>query len=198
MIFSIPNPSHKVNLDLTKPTNIILDAVFKMGSFRMDRLLTLYLFHPLMLIRPQRKELQIPILMYHSISESGENYFHPYFQTNTSPKVFDEHMKFLYENNYSVIRLQDISEYFIDEKGGDYKPIIITFDNGFADFYTEALQILSQYNFGVTVFLPTGFIGENRMRIDGKERLCWREVRECQTAGLHLASIPLVTSSFHF
>jgi hypothetical protein len=198
MIFSIPNPSHKVNLDLTKPTNIILDAVFKMGFFLMDRLFKLYLFHPLMLIRPQRKKLQIPILMYHSISESGENYGHPYFQTNTSPKAFDEHMKFLYENNYSVIRLQDISEYFIDEKGGDYKPIIITFDDGFAEFYTEALQILSQYNFGVTVFLHTGFIGENKMRIDGKERLCWREVRECQAAGLHLAPIPLVTSSFHF
>ena len=43
--------------------------------------------------------------MYHSIAESKLKGVHPYYETSTSPTVFAEHMKFLCENNYKVITL---------------------------------------------------------------------------------------------
>jgi len=82
------------------------------SSLRLDRFLTLYFFYPLMRILPQRKELRIPILMYHSISESNERRMHPYYETCTSPGVFAEHMKFLYENKYKVIKLDQAVKIF--------------------------------------------------------------------------------------
>src|SRR4030042_2864700 len=74
--------------------------------FRLDRLITLYLFHPLRRILPRPNGIRIPILMYHSISDEPES-GHPYFWLNTSPKRFAEHMQFLSENEYSVINLTD-------------------------------------------------------------------------------------------
>ena len=63
-----------------------------MPIFRLDRFLTLYFFYPLMRILPQRKEPTIPILMYHSISESNERKMHPCYETYTYTQFFaDEH-----------------------------------------------------------------------------------------------------------
>ncbi|HDZ00151.1 MAG TPA: polysaccharide deacetylase family protein [Nitrospirae bacterium] len=33
---------------------------------------------------------------------------------------------------------------------------VLTFDDGFRNFYTQAFPILQKYGFGATVFLPTG------------------------------------------
>ena len=38
--------------------------------------------------------------------------------------------------------------------------IVLTFDDGFRNFYTEAFPVLQQHGFTATVFLPTAFIGD--------------------------------------
>ena len=78
-----------------------------MPSWRVDRLATLYLFYPLIRKINSDRGMRIPILMYHSISESSDRHSHPYFQTTTSPKVFSTQMRFLHEHNYTVISLDE-------------------------------------------------------------------------------------------
>lgn len=155
---------------------------------RIDRCLTLYFFNPLMRIRPQSTERRIPILMYHSISNGIQGKVHPYYETTTSPQVFAEHMKYLQENGYQVISLQDIEEHFAYGKNGDRKAVVITFDDGFRDFYTEAFPVLQSYGFSSTMFLPTGFIGKERLEFKRKECLSWREVRELHEKGIVFGS----------
>jgi hypothetical protein len=75
--------------------------------FRIDRFLTLSLFHPLHRLIRSDKGARIPILMYHSISDDKENKVHPYYRTVTSPEVFADHMRFLYENGYRAISLSE-------------------------------------------------------------------------------------------
>jgi hypothetical protein len=79
-----------------------------MPSFRLDRFLTLYFFHPLIRKKGPAEDKKIPILMYHSISDDKESVSHPYYHINTTPAVFAEHMRFLSENDYSVIDLKDL------------------------------------------------------------------------------------------
>ena len=150
-----------------------------MINFRLDRFLTLYLFRHFIKKQTSAGDKRIPILMYHSISDEKEK-SHPYYHVNTSPAVFDAHMRYLHENNYSVINLQDLEKSFDTRDSSKY--VVITFDDGFHDFFTNAFPILKKYNFSATVFLPTGFIHNERLSFKGKECMTWDEVRQLSRA----------------
>lgn len=66
--------------------------------------------------------------------------------------------------------------------------VVLTFDDGYLDFYTHAFPILQQYGFTATVFLPTAFIDGKRPGIRGKEHLNWDQVRELYSAGIDFGS----------
>ncbi len=66
--------------------------------------------------------------------------------------------------------------------------VVLTFDDGYLDFYTEAFPILQQYGFHATVFLPTIFIDGKRPGLRGKEHLNWDQVRELRTVGITIGS----------
>lgn len=161
---------------------------------RIDRLSTLYFFHPLGKMMSLRDEMRIPVLMYHSISNDNENGVHPYYRINTSPDVFAEHMKFLHINNYLVITLAEAVKLLFNPQPVTRNPqsatryAVLTFDDGFRDFYTQAYPILQKYGFGATVFLPTGFIEDKGQKIKDKEHLGWREVRELHKDGITFGS----------
>ena len=156
-----------------------------MINFRLDRFLTLYLFRHITKKQTSAGDKRIPILMYHSISDEKEK-SHSYYHVNTSPAVFDAHMRYLYENNYSVINLQDLEKSFDTIDSSEY--VVITFDDGFYDFFTNAFPILKKYNFSATVFLPTGFIHNERLSFKGKECMIWDEVRWLSNKGINFGS----------
>jgi len=140
--------------------------------------------------------------MYHSISDEPEK-GHPYFWINTSPKRFAEHMKFLHENNYTVISLEEAvgiitrnsqpptqshSLITCNSQLETRNPIVLTFDDGYRDFYTHAFPVLNQFGFTATVFLPTDYIGNGCPGIRGKQHLSWEEVRELHAQGITFGS----------
>jgi peptidoglycan/xylan/chitin deacetylase (PgdA/CDA1 family) len=95
-------------------------------------------------------------------------------------------MKFLAENNYKVISLSDAVRLIGSANNhpitqSPYPPIkyvVLTFDDGYKDFLTQAFPVLKKHGFGATVFLPTKFIDNNRSGLKGKEHLNWSEVRK--------------------
>lgn len=152
---------------------------------RADALATLYLFHPLQFLRPRQG--RVPILMYHSIS-SREETKHPYYQTVTSPEVFAAQMKYLHDNGYSTISPSEAASYVQSPDTPSWRPVVITFDDGFADFYTNAFPILSRYGFSAAVYLPTAFIGKSAKEFKGVDCLTWDQVRELHRTGIEFGS----------
>ena len=166
--------------------------------FRPDRFLTLYFFGPIShLSKP--KGGRIPILMYHSISDDPEAGY-PYYWINTSPRRFAEHMRFLSDNQYKIISFSDAAG-MIGSSGAaqesitssfhpavEARYVVLTFDDGYQDFYTEAFPILKRYGFTATVFLPTGFIAEETLLFKGKKCLRWGEVCELASSGVQFGS----------
>lgn len=152
----------------------------------IDRLLTLYLFAPLRRISRTDKIVGIPILMYHSISNDDEKDIHPYFQLCTSPEVFASHMAYLHKNGYSVISLTEAVKLLSTAQPLRY--VVITFDDGYRDFYTHAFPVLKRYGFTATVFLPAAFIGNESVGLKGKKHLDWEEIRELQSEGIRFGS----------
>lgn len=155
---------------------------------RLDRMVTLHLVHPFRQRNVRRDGVRVPILMYHSISETHSNGRHPYFETATSPRTFAEHMKALHQNGYRTISLEE-ARHRIESGGMTTEPLVVlTFDDGLRDFYTQAFPLLQVYGFIATVFLPTGYIGAGRCRFNGRDCLTWAEVRELHTSGITFGS----------
>lgn len=140
--------------------------LLKKQPFRIDRFLTLFLFGPLSRFTSLPKNYGIPILMYHKISDADEPGVHPYYKLCTSPNRFRQHMRFLQARGYQVISLKEavkLSSIDLSLSTDHPKYVVLTFDDGYQDFYINAWPILKELGYPVTVFVPTAFI---RSRLD--------------------------------
>ena len=154
---------------------------------RIDRLVTLYVSHPLTLTFGPDSKSRVPILMYHSISENLFGMSHPYFHINTPPEIFAQQMRWLHGSGYRTASLAESLEGL--RAGADLrKTVVITFDDGYRDFCTDALPILKQHGFNATLFLTTDRIQNSPVRIGGADFLTWSDVRELQTEGVRFGS----------
>jgi peptidoglycan/xylan/chitin deacetylase (PgdA/CDA1 family) len=154
---------------------------------RLDRLATLYLCHPVARLMGLKSRARVPILMYHSISDNLFGKSHPYYQINTSPNVFARQMRWLRHNGY---RTMDLTEMLAAMGAGQdlSKTVVITFDDGYQDFYTDALSVMKQCGFTATIFLATDRIQDTSVRVEGADYLTWREVRELHAEGIRFGS----------
>ena len=165
-------------------------------DLRLDRLATLYLALPLTR-RASGGELSLPILMYHSISEEDESRSHAYFRTCTSLAVFAEQMSCLHRQGYTSCSLSQALNSLGSGTRFATKPVVITFDDGYTDFYRQAFPVLQQYGFSATVFLPTAYIGERPLQFKGRDCLTWAEVRELSNHGIVFASHTVTHPQLH-
>jgi len=155
---------------------------------RLDRTISLYAFRPLMEMNVVSSKRALPILMYHSISDDTEPDAAPYYKTNTSPARFAQHMRWLNEEGFRSVGLEEGIR--LAQQGGleQQKVVVITFDDGFRDFHNVAFPVLKAHGHTAVVFLPTAFIGENRQSFKNKECLTWKEVHELRAQGIHFGS----------
>lgn len=157
-------------------------------QLRADRLLTLGIYNLRRTCGIRPGPCSIPILMYHSIGNHSRDNSHPYFCTETSLETFKTHLSYLYHQNYTVIRLKEIQEYLKKPLASGAKLAVLTFDDGFADFYSAAFPAMEQHRFTATVFLPTAFLDKENAGLAGKKHLSWRQVRELDEKGIDFGS----------
>jgi peptidoglycan/xylan/chitin deacetylase (PgdA/CDA1 family) len=114
------------------------------------------------------------ILMYHSISEN------PCDSHAISPSEFKRQMLSLL--SAQVISLEEgLNRLW--EKRSLKNTWIITFDDALLDFYTNALPILREFGYPVSMFVPTGLVGQSAEwdRYDkAKPLMTWQQLEECQ------------------
>jgi peptidoglycan/xylan/chitin deacetylase (PgdA/CDA1 family) len=158
-----------------------------MADFRPDRLATLYIFRPLGQVFGIRSP-GVPILMYHSISTADEPPCRPYFRTVTHPRVFRRHMEILARKGYRTATLGAARERLRNGAAESEKLIVLTFDDGYADFYSDAYPLLSRYGYTATVFLPTAYIANEARTFNDTVCLTWSQVRDLHRAGVEVGS----------
>lgn len=137
----------------------------------------------------------IPILMYHSIDSSGS-------PVSISKQLFANHVEVLRQRNFEVIPLREALR-TLKEKGVTERKIVLTFDDGFDNFYTDAFPILSKYKMPCTVFLVPNYCGKNNdwpTQLKSVPRLPlmdWSRVQELSSAqiefGAHTCTHPFLT-----
>jgi peptidoglycan/xylan/chitin deacetylase (PgdA/CDA1 family) len=155
-------------------------------SFRLDRFASLYLVSPVMRLTLAKRS--IPVLMYHSISDEDESGVHAYFRTTTSPAMFEAQLGLLHQLGYQTCSPMQARSLLQDPCRPARQNVVITFDDGYRDFYQRAFPALSRFGFTATVYLPTAFIADGRSYFKGRECLSWAEVRELQNHGITFGS----------
>ena len=157
-----------------------------MFKIRLDRALAVGLVHPAVRLLNGHRRRRVPILMYHGIRD-GTGTKHPYFEINTAPELFSRHLHYLRDHGYTTVDLGDAVETI--ETGSDVKrPVVITFDDGYHDFYTHAFPVLAEHGLGATVFVVSDKAADERVCTDGKEYMTWKEVREIHSHGIQVGS----------
>src|SRR5512143_1389303 len=123
----------------------------------------------------------VPVLMYHEISKTEEG---KKKERITNPdyclpvQLFREQMNYLASNRYQSLSLQEL----IELKGRqNYRSVVITFDDGWLNNYTDAFQILKEHGLSATIFVVTGFIGRPGY-------MNWNQLKEMSNAGISIQS----------
>lgn len=115
------------------------------------------------------------ILMYHSVSDRSD-----YF-ANVLPQEFEGQMQYLAREKFSVISLLELVRRLRagESLGG---AIILTFDDGYRDNYTDVFPVLKRFDFPATIFVTTDQIGSVDAR--GIKHLSIAEMKEIESSGL--------------
>ena len=94
------------------------------------------------------------------------------------PTDFEWQMKYLVDHGYHTISTDELYD-FMEGKGAlPDRPVLITFDDGYVDNYTNAYPILKKYNLKATIFIVTGFVSSR------KGYLTWDQLREMEQHGI--------------
>lgn len=101
-----------------------------------------------------KNDFSIPILMYHSISEDERGLF------KVSKDNFYKHMRYLKDNGYKTLSLDDLYSNLTKGVPFSDKSIVITFDDGYSDNYKNAYPILKEFGFKATIFVITDYIAD--------------------------------------
>src|SRR5262245_44156313 len=128
--------------------------------------------------------LRVPILMYHYISRNPKAPDDP-LRTRLSvpPAQFAQQLAYLRRAGYTTITLDDLVDALYMRVSLPSKPVILTFDDGYQDFFTNAYPLLRRYGDKATIYIITGKVGTTGY-------MSWPELRT-------LAASPLITIGAH-
>jgi peptidoglycan/xylan/chitin deacetylase (PgdA/CDA1 family) len=155
---------------------------------RPDRMVSVALVAPLLKLRGVSRQLRIPILMYHGISDALDRQRSPYFRTVTSPRTFAAQLDVLAGDAFEVVSLTQAVRMLRGEirSREGATPVVITFDDGLLDFYTQAFPLLEARGFTATVFLASACVGGTFPT--GDPCMSWVQVRELADRGIDFGS----------
>lgn len=100
------------------------------------------------------REPKVPVLCYHNVVSKEEQDNNPDSKLwNISVDNFEEEMKYLYDNNYKTLTMEEFYKWKKGEIDVPFKSVLITFDDGFLSNYYYAFPILKKYNINASVFV---------------------------------------------
>jgi len=126
---------------------------------------------------------QVPILMYHYLSEPPANANRIRLDLSVTPALFSAHLDRIGAEGYTTISLYDLTAHLAQGAPLPAKPLILTFDDGYRDNYANAFPLLVQRNMQATFFVITDFMDAQR-----PEYLTWPMARRMLAAGMAIES----------
>lgn len=105
------------------------------------------------------KEIRVPILMYHYVEYVKDKGDTIRQGLDITPYTFEEEIKTLMDAGYTFMTNAEVADALSGKITLPRKPIVLTFDDGYRDFYTDVYPILKKYRVKATAYIITGFLG---------------------------------------
>lgn len=129
------------------------------------------------------------ILTFHSIADNTQDFWAVF------PSVFEAEMQRLAEQGYKGVSLREFYE-----NAGQGKVVVLTFDDGYKDFFDTAMPILNTLNFSATIFIVTKLVGDvgrwRKKELQSSALMDWDEIHGTIDAGYEIGSHGLYHPNF--
>ncbi|UHR02224.1 polysaccharide deacetylase family protein [Peptoniphilus sp. GNH] len=117
-----------------------------------------------------RMDSTLKVITFHSVRDSDE--FNEYVM---KPERFEKIIEALSNRSFKFLSMRDVKD-ALSKKSIDKKSLLITFDDGYKDNYTNVLPILKKYKARATVFVIGSKVGTPGY-------LSWQDIREMYESG---------------
>lgn len=124
----------------------------------------------------------VPILMYHYIRALPPNTPDQLgYGLSIAPKLFEQQLQYLAGAGYTSVSMDALTGHITKGTALPSKPVVLSFDDGYADFYTAAWPLLQQYHFTATVYLVVDFLGKPGY-------MSWPQAQALRDAGVEIGA----------
>lgn len=133
----------------------------------------------------------IPILMYHKVGNPPEGSKLKKLWVSTD--MFRRQMAYLSDHGYRAITFKDLYLFWDKNIPLPPNPVLITFDDGYANNYEAAFPIMRDFGFKATLFVVVQTVGWDNRWHDPKSEtrinmISWTQLKELQKAGWEIGS----------
>lgn len=130
---------------------------------------------------PLPEEAEVPILMYHYVSELPDDADAYRRDLTVPPETFEEQLTYLDEAGYHPISLTDLYLHLTEGYPLPEKPVVLTFDDGYRDAYEVVFPSLLARG-----FTGTFFVLATPAHYESDAYLTWSQMREMSDAGMDI------------
>lgn len=135
-----------------------------------------------------KPDIFVPILMYHSVSDSPAASIRG---LSVRPAAFAQQVAYLHRNGFTGLTFGELCSLQRSGQPLPQRPVVLTFDDGYADLVDEALPVLTRHGFPATVFITTGWLddaGRSAAGAPPDRMLTWRQLAILQQAGVEIGA----------
>jgi peptidoglycan/xylan/chitin deacetylase (PgdA/CDA1 family) len=130
-----------------------------------------------------RRRIRVPVLMYHYVSQPPPDADKYRLDLSVTPAQFATQLQWLRDNGYTAITLDALYRALVYGQPLPPRPVVLTFDDGYADAYTRAFPLLQQFGMVGTFFVVTDWLDAARPGY-----LTWDQVRDMAAADMSIQS----------
>jgi len=129
---------------------------------------------------------RVPILCYHSVTDGAEAVQPDPHKQHIPLHLFLQHLDYL-KKKHNVVSLPEFQKAKRENRVLPDYSVVLTFDDGFEDFYKVVAPHLGRRKLPATVFVITDRAGDSFVS-NGESFLSWAEIRELASSGIDIGS----------
>ncbi|HEY5525221.1 MAG TPA: polysaccharide deacetylase family protein [Clostridium sp.] len=119
----------------------------------------------------------VTVLYYHAVAPA-----HPGEELYVSPTQLKEQLQLIKSLGYTSLTMAEVNDYIKNNKAIPEKSILITFDDGYTDNYTNAFPILKELDMKATIFVITSATDKDNFYVSSAQ------IKEMSDYGIDIES----------